>query len=46
MFIVKADGQPQGLDDALQAQVFRRDTLPPLAFDHAHILDDYFSDRY
>ncbi|CAK8711987.1 MAG: 8-oxo-dGTP diphosphatase [Candidatus Electronema aureum] len=46
VFIAKADGQPQGLDDALQAQVFRRDTLPPLAFDHAQILDDYFSDRY
>ena len=46
VFIATAVGQPQGADDALQAQVFRRDTLPPLVFDHAQILDDYFNHLY
>ena len=46
VFIAKAEGQPQGLDDALQAKIFRRDNLPPLAFDHAQILADYFSGAY
>jgi 8-oxo-dGTP diphosphatase len=46
VFIAKAKGVPQGLDDALQAKVFTRTHLPLLAFDHAQILDDYFSGRY
>lgn len=46
VFIATAIGVPQGLDDALQAQVFRCDMLPPLAFDHAQILADYFNGRY
>lgn len=46
VFIATANGIPQGSDDALQAQVFGRDHLPALAFDHAQILDDYFSGSY
>jgi 8-oxo-dGTP diphosphatase len=46
VFIAKAEGEPRGLDDAAQAGIFRQDTLPPLAFDHAQILADYFSGTY
>ena len=46
VFIAKAEGEPRGLDDAAQAGIFRQDTLPPLAFDHAQILADYFSRTY
>ncbi len=46
VFIARAQGDPIGADDALQAGIFTRDTLPPLAFDHARILEDYFSNRY
>lgn len=43
VFIARAAGTPKGGDDARQARVFTRDTLPsPLAFDHAKILEDYF----
>ena len=41
-FIGRAEGQPQGADDAARAEVFGLDALPtPLCFDHATILDDY-----
>jgi ADP-ribose pyrophosphatase YjhB (NUDIX family) len=44
VFIAKASGTPQGADDAAEAQVFDEHTLPtPLAFDHAKILQDYFT---
>ncbi len=46
VFIATARGNPQGGDDALRARIFTRDNLPPLAFDHARILDDYFNNRY
>ena len=46
VFIATADGMLQGADDALQARIFNRDNLPELVFDHALIVDDYFSDRY
>ncbi len=46
VFIAKAVGEPRGLDDALQAKIFRQDNLPVLAFDHAQILADYFSGIY
>lgn len=43
VFIAKAQGIPQGADDAAEATVFSEQTLPaPLAFDHAQILHDYF----
>ncbi len=46
VFIAQSQGQPVGADDALQAEIFTRDNLPPLVFDHAVILADYFSNRY
>lgn len=46
VFIAKAEGEPRGLDDAVQAGIFHQDKLPPLTFDHAQILADYFSGRY
>lgn len=46
VFIATAEGKLRAADDALQAKVFSRDNLPELVFDHALILDDYFSDQY
>jgi 8-oxo-dGTP diphosphatase len=47
VFIGRAGGAPRGGSDAATARVFVRDELPaPIAFDHAAILDDYFSGRY
>jgi 8-oxo-dGTP diphosphatase len=44
VFIAKATGVPHGADDAQEAAVFTEQNLPtPLAFDHAHILRDYFT---
>ena len=40
-----ATGQPTAGDDAGKAQLFAEDSLPHLVFDHAEILDDYFSAR-
>lgn len=46
VFIARAEGTPQGADDAGQARVFAREALPsPLVFDHARILADYFHYR-
>jgi len=46
VYIGRADGRPVGSDDAARAGVFTEATLPaPLAFDHAHILADYFRFR-
>lgn len=45
VFIASAAGAPKGGDDALQAQVFDRENLPHLAFDHGKILDDYFHSK-
>ena len=42
VFIATASGTPQGGDDAARAEIFRKNNLPPLAFDHAKILADYF----
>ncbi|MHB8788815.1 MAG: NUDIX domain-containing protein [Desulfobulbaceae bacterium] len=42
VFIATAAGTPQGGDDAGRAEIFTKNTLPPLAFDHARILADYF----
>ncbi|MDD5434912.1 MAG: NUDIX hydrolase [Nitrospira sp.] len=47
VFIGKAAGTPVAADDAKEAGIFTKDNLPEnLAFDHAKILDDYFSKRY
>ena len=44
VFIARADGVPQGADDAKIARSFSEDNLPtPLVFDHARILRDYFA---
>ena len=42
VFIATANGQPSGGDDAAEAQIFFAHTLPPLVFDHAQILADFF----
>ena len=44
VFLARAEGEPQGLDDAARAGVFGPGELPsPLAFDHGQILADYFN---
>ena len=44
VFIARASGTPRGTDDAAEAAVFYEHNLPaPLAFDHAKILQDYFT---
>lgn len=45
VFIATASGAPTAGDDARQARVFRPDQLPPLAFDHQHIIQDYLACR-
>ena len=42
VFIGKANGHPCAGDDAARAELFNQDKLPPLVFDHAEILADYF----
>ena len=42
VFIAQAQGPPKAGDDAAHAQIFTQKTLPPLVFDHAKILKDYF----
>lgn len=41
VFIAMASGTLKAGDDARQARVFRPNQLPPLAFDHEHIIQDY-----
>ena len=44
VFYASAHGVPAGGDDASDARVFTRDSLPqPLVFDHKQILEDYFA---
>jgi ADP-ribose pyrophosphatase YjhB (NUDIX family) len=44
VFIAEARGLPAGGDDATEARIFTRRSIPqPLVFDHTRILDDYFS---
>lgn len=45
VFIASASGTPKGGDDAKRAEIFTRESLPELAFDHAGILADYFADK-
>ena len=43
VFIAKADGLPVGSDDALEAGIFKFNTLPEnMAFDHRRICMDYY----
>ena len=47
VFVATAEGAPVGDDDAAEARVFGRDDLPtPIVFDHAQILEDWFTERY
>ncbi|HBH86209.1 MAG TPA: NUDIX hydrolase [Syntrophaceae bacterium] len=44
VYIAKASGEPHAADDAADAGIFTRDTLPsPIVFDHIEILSDYFA---
>lgn len=43
VFTATAYGAPVAGDDAAKAQLYNKENLPPLAFDHAEILNDYFS---
>lgn len=45
VFIASASGKPKGGDDAKRAEIFTRENLPELVFDHARILADYFAER-
>jgi ADP-ribose pyrophosphatase YjhB (NUDIX family) len=47
VYIAKAKGKPVAGDDAAEAMLFGRATLPePIVFDHRAILVDYFTKRY
>jgi len=42
VFVAKSiEGEPKAGDDAKNLRLFDWDELPPLAFDHAKILEDY-----
>jgi 8-oxo-dGTP diphosphatase len=43
VFIATADGLPKAGDDAAGTDIFTQHNLPPLVFDHAKILADYFT---
>jgi 8-oxo-dGTP diphosphatase len=43
VFIATADDAPIAGDDAATADIFMQQNLPPLVFDHARILKDYFT---
>ena len=47
VYIASAQGKPRGKDDAVEAHIFTRSTLPEnIAFDHKQILEDYFTGKY
>lgn len=46
VFAAQAEGEALGGDDAKRAAFFGWDELPPLAFDHAQILEDYKKGLY
>lgn len=45
VFVAIASGEAQAGSDAKKAGLFTEKTLPPLVFDHALILKDYFNWR-
>lgn len=45
VFIATGEGRPVAGDDAGKAELFSKDTLPELAFDHSRILADYFASK-
>ena len=47
VFIATASGRPHAGDDAKEAKIFTKETLPEeIAFDHRKILEDYFNKKY
>ncbi|MCP4133520.1 MAG: NUDIX hydrolase [bacterium] len=47
VFIATAEGEPVAADDAQEVGLFSREDLPKdLAFDHAEILEDYYTGKY
>ena len=42
VFLATAEGMPIGGDDASEALIFTEENLPPLAFDHQEIINDYY----
>ena len=47
VFIAAGSGKLMAADDAADAAVFKKDSLPQdIAFDHRAILEDYFRGRY
>ncbi|MBI1746309.1 MAG: NUDIX hydrolase [Acidobacteria bacterium] len=47
VFVGSAVGTPLAGDDAAEAKVFTKETLPgKIVFDHRQILEDYFFGRY
>ena len=47
VFIAKATGTPKAADDATEIDIFTSENLPEsIAFDHKHILQDFFSGKY
>ncbi len=42
VFLATAEGLPTGGDDATEARIFTEENLPPLAFDHREIINDYY----
>ncbi len=47
VYVAKAKGEPQGGDDAKEAQLYSLDTIPmeKLVFDHTKIVKDYLHSR-
>lgn len=45
VYVAEAEGEPHAGDDAKGLGVFDATELPPLAFDHARILEDYLRFR-
>jgi ADP-ribose pyrophosphatase YjhB (NUDIX family) len=45
VFLARASGTPRAADDARALGIFREGELPPLVFDHAAIVGDYFRYR-
>ena len=43
VFLATAEGTPVAGDDAEVVAIFNEESLPPLAFDHARILGDYYA---
>jgi 8-oxo-dGTP diphosphatase len=47
VFVARAEGTPEGGDDARIAQAFTADELPEdIVFDHRQIIEDYLAAKY